>query len=348
MYYPLSVFADSKQVTLIIKSSSQSTNQTTLTIQNDEIVNELLKAKLHGERINEVPISTRSLLIEQAGNIRILHADEKGDLYDIQEKKILKIDEQLHEQLNAYFHSLNEIHFGRSLDWSEVDLIIPLYSTFKVTDLDSGLQFKAQRRAGSGHADAQPVSRQDTNIMKQIYGGKWSWNRKAILITYDDQTIAASMHGMPHGGGALSNGFPGHFCIHFNNSVTHRTKSVDLSHQVMVHKAAGELIPFVKNQDPHGVIELFFIAINHHDHDLLQLIYNDDLNELDGILTSVEMLRITNNDQQPSITGEFLYEIPLEFKVKRFNQKEETLHYTFMLTRDGPTSEWKLAQIPLK
>ena len=57
--------------------------------------------------------------------------------------------------------------------------------------------------------------------MKTIYNGKWSWKRRAILIITHDQLLAASMHGMPHGAGALKNGFPGHFCVHFYGSTTH-------------------------------------------------------------------------------------------------------------------------------
>ena len=41
--------------------------------------------------------------------------------------------------------------------------------------------------------------------------------RRAIIVLIDEnQIIAASMYGrMPHGAGALQNGFPGHFCVHF-------------------------------------------------------------------------------------------------------------------------------------
>ncbi|MDQ7862438.1 hypothetical protein RCO48_19805 [Peribacillus frigoritolerans] len=47
----------------------------------------------------------------------------------------------------------------------------------------------------------------------------------------NNQMIAASMHGMPHGAGALQNGFSGHFCVHFSGSITHRLKNEDLSHK---------------------------------------------------------------------------------------------------------------------
>ncbi len=72
--------------------------------------------------------------------------------------------------------------------------------------------------------------------MKMIYGGKWSWKRKAIIIELDNgRRIAASMNGMPHGGGAIrENKFYGHFCIHFKDSKTHVTGNIDMAHQIMV------------------------------------------------------------------------------------------------------------------
>ena len=56
-------------------------------------------------------------------------------------------------------------------------------------------------------------------MMKKIYHNQWSWKRRAIIVLIDHQMIAASMHGMPHGAGALQNDFPGHFCVHFSGSI---------------------------------------------------------------------------------------------------------------------------------
>ena len=107
------------------------------------------------------------------------------------------------------------------LPWGKVYEILPKYSKFTVLDVETGKMFKVQRRAGSRHADVQPLTSKDTKIMKEIYGGKWSWKRRAIIVIHQDQWIAASMHGMPHAAGALENDFPGHFCIHFYGSKTH-------------------------------------------------------------------------------------------------------------------------------
>ena len=89
------------------------------------------------------------------------------------------------------------------LPWEKVYGILPKYSKFTVLDVETGKMFKVQRRAGSRHADVQPLTSKDTKIMKEIYGGKWSWKRRAIIVIHQDQWIAASMHGMPHGAGCI-------------------------------------------------------------------------------------------------------------------------------------------------
>lgn len=76
--------------------------------------------------------------------------------------------------------------------------------------------------------------------MCAIYGGNWSWERKAVVVKIGDRRVAASMNGMPHGNSDITgNNFPGHFCLHFLGSALHKTGSPDPNHQAMVLKAAG-------------------------------------------------------------------------------------------------------------
>ena len=107
-----------------------------------------------------------------------------------------------------------------------------------VTDVDTGISWQVIRSGGSNHADVQPLTPADTAKMKQAYGGKWSWNRRAIWVTINGVTYAASMNGMPHGSGSITtNNFDGHHCIHFLNSRTHTENRWDTQHQAMVQKA---------------------------------------------------------------------------------------------------------------
>ncbi|MDA8233261.1 MAG: LysM peptidoglycan-binding domain-containing protein [Clostridia bacterium] len=130
------------------------------------------------------------------------------------------------------------------IPWEEAD---GLYNgVAKVIDVETGKSFMVKRNGGHEHADSDPLTAEDTAVLRELYGGEWSWNRRAIILEVDGRRIAASMNGMPHGRSATKgNGFPGHFCIHFLGSRTHGseyTKSgapkVDAAHQAMVHKAA--------------------------------------------------------------------------------------------------------------
>lgn len=136
---------------------------------------------------------------------------------------------------------------GEYLDWfKEVQYIFDKEDEAVVTDIDTGKSFNVKRLYGRNHADAEPLTPEDTKIMKEIYGGKWSWDRRSVIVTIYDENkkverkIAASMNGMPHGGESITNNdFKGQFCIHFKNSRTHSGNSLDSGHQKAVKKAAG-------------------------------------------------------------------------------------------------------------
>lgn len=75
--------------------------------------------------------------------------------------------------------------------------------------------------------------------MKKAYGGKWSWDRRAVFVTINGVNYAASINGMPHGDGSIKdNDFDGHHCIHFTNSRTHASNKVCPLHQAAIKKAA--------------------------------------------------------------------------------------------------------------
>ncbi|MBQ2700496.1 MAG: peptidoglycan-binding protein [Clostridia bacterium] len=115
---------------------------------------------------------------------------------------------------------------------------IPKGATFTVKDVKTGKTFTCKRWSGSNHLDAEPLTKSDAATMKSIYGGSWSWDRRAILVKYGDNVYAASMNGMPHGTQTITdNGFNGHFCIHFYKSRTHESNKVDAAHQNAVSTA---------------------------------------------------------------------------------------------------------------
>lgn len=130
-----------------------------------------------------------------------------------------------------------------------------------VYDIETGLSFNIKRTYGYNHADCETLTAYDTSIMLQIYGGEWSWDRRAIIVTVNGVPIAASMAGMPHAGrddmpedkwvsgrscgygtgtnldAVKNNNMNGVFDIHLYQSRTHNTDSVEPRHQEKVQEA---------------------------------------------------------------------------------------------------------------
>lgn len=127
-----------------------------------------------------------------------------------------------------------------TLDWFKGNnaSTIPKGAIFYVKDCKTGEVFTCKRWSGGYHLDAEPLTAEDTAIMSKIYGGSWSWSRRAVLVYYRGHVYAASMNGMPHGTQTIKdNDFEGQFCIHFLNSTTHGSEKVDADHQNCIQKA---------------------------------------------------------------------------------------------------------------
>lgn len=149
------------------------------------------------------------------------------------------------------------------LPWfNTVNNLFAIGDTATVYDIDSGLSFKVKRTYGHNHADCEALTARDTAIMKKVFGGEWSWTRRAVIISVNGKKIAASIAGMPHAGrdkyaankyissrsggygrgenldAVKGNNMNGHFDIHFYGSRTHDTNRIDSEHQKMVKKAA--------------------------------------------------------------------------------------------------------------
>ncbi len=229
------------------------------------------------------------------------------------------------------------------LPWEIVNEKLPKYSKFKILDLETGKIFNVQRRAGSRHADVQPLTSKDTKIMKEIYGGKWSWKRRAIIVLYQGQWIAASMNGMPHGAGSLKNNFPGHFCLFFYGSKTHRTNVSDFPHKLMILKAAGKLQEYISEAEPFELIEAFITGINQQDPHIIasvtleQMNWEQQLQSVEG-MKLVRMPTSDDNDQMKH----FYLEVPVE--VEWISNDFDKNHFkgNIHLFRSQPKDSWKI------
>ncbi|RHW42338.1 hypothetical protein D1B31_06385 [Neobacillus notoginsengisoli] len=227
--------------------------------------------------------------------------------------------------------------------WEEVDKLFPNFSKFTVVDMETGMKFHVQRRAGSRHADVQPLTPKDTAIMKKIYNQKWSWKRRAIYVQKGKNKIAASMNGMPHGAGALKNNFRGHFCIHFYKSSTHRKREMDLAHMLMVFKSAGKLDELIGKADPYETVTYFVTGIKEHDKGIVQRL---SLRKADwkNIFSKVEAVKIARLPLLPAedMDDELMVSIPIDIEWHLKGEGKRITESEINLFRAAPFSSWKV------
>ncbi|MCL2286012.1 MAG: SH3 domain-containing protein [Firmicutes bacterium] len=125
------------------------------------------------------------------------------------------------------------------LEWSVASSIIPQNTPLTVIDVRTGLRFQMKSFSHGSHADLFPVTTEDTDIIRRVFGGSWTWTPRPVVLLVGDRSFVASMSGMPHGGGInRNNGMNGHLCMHFLNSRTHNgNRSHEQDHQNAVREA---------------------------------------------------------------------------------------------------------------
>ena len=124
---------------------------------------------------------------------------------------------------------------------------------FTVYEPVSGKQWKMRLYSAGNHADSEPLTKEDAQIMYEVWGNQWSWNEKPVYIRLANGTwCIASMPNMPHLSGGLSdNGFDGHTCVHFPRTMTEVQKNDPKNagrhnRDIRIHwrKLTGEDIPW--------------------------------------------------------------------------------------------------------
>lgn len=138
----------------------------------------------------------------------------------------------------------------QAVPWEIVNRLWGRGEIVRIIDLRTGRSFQVRRHGGHYHSDSEPLTAQDTRIMLSLYGGRWSWSRRPVLVQIRNQYIAASINGMPHGGQTIrDNNFNGHFCVHFLGSRLHKNGRIDPDHQEKVQMAAAYNQPIIELVD---------------------------------------------------------------------------------------------------
>lgn len=241
---------------------------------------------------------------------------------------------------------LRSRHYGEMIPWSEADKLIPRKARLTVIDLETGRSFDVQRRAGEKHADVQPLTKEDTSVMKQIYGGRWSWQRRAILVKTDHRMIAASMNGMPHGGdGIPDNAFPGHFCIHFLDSATHGSGRIDPQHQLMVRKAGGQLDALFRHASADQVVDLFFTALNMGEEEIVKRAFpHANHSQIPFFVKQMGKRTYEHrlDGDLPDHADLLSVDIPVQVRIRGEGTKTERARYVFHMKRASLIDPWKM------
>ncbi|OLO38941.1 hypothetical protein BTR23_10365 [Alkalihalophilus pseudofirmus] len=133
---------------------------------------------------------------------------------------------------------------GEVLDWwTEARYVFSTGKVATITDFQTGRQFQVKHTMGGNHADSEPLTSRDAQIMREIWGGSYSWTPRAIIVEVDGRKLAAAMHSMPHGDQVIrDNNYNGHFCIHFLNSQRHSDGQIQDTMQRQIEIAAGRTI----------------------------------------------------------------------------------------------------------
>lgn len=154
--------------------------------------------------------------------------------------------------------------YGEILDWfKEAQYLFPIGKSGKLTDTATGKSFTVKRTMGANHADSETPTLQDTQMMKEIFGGSWNWSRRSFILEVDGRRFAVSVAGMPHDGvdgvpylqtvdnrsdgygtgpnydSISGNGMDGHFDLYFLNCLRHVDNKIDPQHQYSVLMAGG-------------------------------------------------------------------------------------------------------------
>lgn len=278
-------------VTLVVRSSAYARFET---LHDMPLFN--LDGMLRAERgkLSEFAPELTDLYVRVAGPAqnRTFRITRSGHLWEENTGVQMILPKETSARMLKEGEGLRTRHYGRLLRWQEADRIFYRKCVFTVQDVETGLSFHVQRRAGRDHADVQPLTRKDTKVMKIIYGGKWSWKRRAIVVRLGEERIAASMNGKPHGGdGIPDNDFSGHFCIHFLESTTHKSTLPDVAHQMMVYKAAGQPRTYISAAAPERLAESLVHAMNERDPEWVRLLTEGvALTKQDEVLRKMDTL----------------------------------------------------------
>ncbi len=230
---------------------------------------------------------------------------------------------EVNSNLKEYFElAAREIKkrspFGEILEWEEVKKLFEINNKALIREIDTGNKFTVIRTGGYSHADIEPLNREDTLRLKAIYNGTINWKRRAVVVEIGERKIAASLTGAPHGEGKIDNNdLHGKVGLYFFSK--EKNSGVNLSHQLMIWKAAGKTKKYLQQISPEEHIIAIFTAID-----------QQDLKSLKFMLRQPEELKGNELEQIIGVTvtgmkkkDPLIYDVTVSVSLKKgpYNQK---------------------------
>ena len=140
------------------------------------------------------------------------------------------------------------------LHWyNDIKPSLPNNAKLQIYDPATGLTWYCRVGSRGQHADCEPVTLQDTQIMYKAFGNRFTWDEKPVYVKLPSGVwCIASMHDKPHEvNWTKDNGFDGHLCIHFPRTMSEcevNAPSNGVRHQkdIRAHwkKITGQDIPW--------------------------------------------------------------------------------------------------------
>ena len=125
------------------------------------------------------------------------------------------------------------------MDWFEGgEKVLKKGGKAELYDIQSGSFIQVKRKGGTNNAVMEPLTKEDTALLKAAGGGKFSWNSRPAILIVGYTCVACAINTMPEGEESIrDNDFPGCFSLHMVNSRTHETNKVNEKHQKAIQKA---------------------------------------------------------------------------------------------------------------
>ncbi len=130
---------------------------------------------------------------------------------------------------------------GTPATWEEIKPKLAQNKQYLFTDYNTGNSFSMTLTNVGNHAEMECSTAADTVTFLSCFGGEFNYSKRPMVMQLDNQNIAASMQGEPHGDDTISgNDMTGHVCVYFTGSASHVGSLPDVEHMNQIRKAAGQ------------------------------------------------------------------------------------------------------------